>query len=113
MFYILIKYGYCRNISWTVIYGPTKYGGLDFYSFYRKQEWRQIYIFIKYWRNNCQMNRILNIVLGGDVEKMKFLNIFFYFILFYKDYKQQYYKIFFYYNFLKFLIFDCFMVYFR
>ena len=48
MFYIITKYGYCRTISQTVIYGPAKFGGLGFYSFYKKQDWQQIYIFIKY-----------------------------------------------------------------
>ena len=48
MSHILTKYGYCRTTSQTVVYGPAKFDGLGFYSFYREQGWQQIYIFIKY-----------------------------------------------------------------
>jgi hypothetical protein len=61
---IIAKCGYTRKTKTEVTYGPTILAGVGFDGLYRVQGIGQIMLFLKFWRTDCQTNRLLRVVMA-------------------------------------------------
>ena len=59
MHHMLPKCGCNRHTRRSLVHGPVKYGGGGFLHSHGEQGWKQIYMFLKYWRCPSQIGSML------------------------------------------------------